>query len=487
MATRSITQTADYVIVGGGTAGLVLANRLSEDPQVEVLVIESGRNITEDPTVQDPSAWKSLLGPETAWQLETVPQIDEIAEIDSDDAPHGPIAVCFPSLGQKNPIARAWNEQLEHMGYKTTADLFPTQSAGNRCYTAAIDPESMLRSSAGSEYGVAASNRSNLTITTEVTVTKVLFSHNAGSMAVATGVMVVVDGETKSITARKEVILSAGAFHTPKLLELSGLGNHDRLTELGIPVIVENPGVGENLQNHLMCVRTHELKGGSTIGKGIQSLAFLPCGDPQGEPKILDNASLLVGHEKNPHDVVRSILSSPNEASCSIFMTFIDSEDFACFGLMQSIPFSRGSTHIVSPSPDENPRIDPRFYSNAQDLDIMAHHLLTLEGFPRAGPVSSFFKPDGQKPPSNIAITDLESAKAYLRKNAVTTYHTCGTAAMLPKHKGGVVDQDLKVYGTENLRVVDASIFPLIPQANPMSTVYAVAERAADLIKDSQA
>ena len=112
----------------------------------------------------------------------------------------------------------------------------------------------------------------------------------------------------------------------------------------------------------------------------------------------------------------------------------------------------------------------------------MARHLLTLEKLPLTSPLSAYFKENGQRIPSEMTITDLQSAREYLRHNAVATHHSCGTAAMLPREKGGVVDQNLVVYGTRNLRIVDASIFPVIPQANPMSTVYAIAERAASLI-----
>ena len=144
-------------------------------------------------------------------------------------------------------------------------------------------------------------------------------------------------------------------------------------------------------------------------------------------------------------------------------MTFIGLPNFASLGVMQSIPFSRGNFHIVSAKSDNNPQIDPCFFSNLLDLDIMAHHLLALEQLPSTSPLNAFFKANGQRIPPNTAVTDLHSARKYLRENAVTTWHSCGTAAMLPMEKGGVVDQDLIVYGTSNLRVVDASIFPVIP------------------------
>ena len=410
--------------------------------------------------------------------------IDRVSNTDKSTSPDGPIHVSYPGLYQKNPMAKAWNELFLNMGHETTAETFPTQSVGNRCYTAAIDLQTNTRMSADSQYGGPASNRPNLTVLTEATVIKILLAGSGPSKTVATGVEVSIGGEIHSIKANREVILSAGAFHTPKLLELSGVGEQNRLRDLSIPLVIENANVGENLQNHTICMRTFELEQGVKVGDGIQSLAFLPLADRVQQKEMFDTAPPVADNEKAFHDVVRATFDSPDEASCSLFMTFIGLPNFASLGVMQSIPFSRGSSHVATANPSDDPHIDPKFFSNPLDLKMMAHHLLALEKFPSTKPLSNFFKKDGQRIPPNTIITDVESAEEYLRQNATTTYHSCGTAAMLPRLKGGVVDQELIVYGTTNLRVVDASIFPVIPQANPMSTVYAVAERAASIIKN---
>ncbi|KAL7655405.1 hypothetical protein ACMYSQ_007359 [Aspergillus niger] len=116
----------------------------------------------------------------------------------------------------------------------------------------------------------------------------------------------------------------------------------------------------------------------------------------------------------------------------------------------------------------------------------MARNLLSVERLHKVKPIADYLVESGQRNHPDAFLSDLESAKKYLRDTATTSYHLSGTAAMLPQEKGGVVDENLRVYGTTNLRVCDASIFPLIPAANPMSTVYAVAERAADIIKAEQ-
>jgi choline dehydrogenase-like flavoprotein len=113
----------------------------------------------------------------------------------------------------------------------------------------------------------------------------------------------------------------------------------------------------------------------------------------------------------------------------------------------------------------------------------MAHNLLDLERMHSIKPLSEYIKPQGRRNHPEAFLTDLDSAKKYLRNTATTTFHSCGTAAMLPRDYGGVVDEKLRVYGTANLRIVDASIFPVIARSNLMATTYAIAERAADIIK----
>jgi choline dehydrogenase-like flavoprotein len=157
--------------------------------------------------------------------------------------------------------------------------------------------------------------------------------------------------------------------------------------------------------------------------------------------------------------------------------------NFISLGLETNLPFSRGNAHISSPDPGAKQVIDPRYFSHPLDLEIMARNLLDVERLHRVTPLSNFIKPNGRRNHPDAFLSDLESAKKYLRDTAKTAYHFCGTAAMLPREKGGVVDERLKVYGTTNLRVCDASAFPLIPAANIMSSVYAVAERGADIIR----
>lgn len=353
---------------------------------------------------------------------------------------------------------------------------------------------------------------------------KILFSKAESGFVRAVGVQVAMgDGSVQNMSATKDVILAAGVFNTPKLLELSGVGDKALLDELGIPVTLDLPGVGQNLQDHLMTGVSYEVvegvitgdcllrqepealdfaqklyvehqAGPFTIG-GMQSHAFMPTPGPAVELGLAASDS-----NDELKAIVRSIAEDPMQSSGAwlIFLAqanlheggknFVGNEllpgNFASLGCIQSHPFSRGSSHIMSADVDAPPVIDPCYFSNPADLEIMARHVQALEGLRNTKELAPFFKPEGRRNhPDAFKIGELEEAKKYILDTATTTYHTCGTAAIRPRDKGGVVDSKLVVHGTENLRIVDASIFPLIPRGNIISTVYAVAEKASDIIK----
>ncbi|CEJ92598.1 hypothetical protein VHEMI08239 [[Torrubiella] hemipterigena] len=176
-----------------------------------------------------------------------------------------------------------------------------------------------------------------------------------------------------------------------------------------------------------------------------------------------------------------------HQDSSSFVGSQLHAENFISLGFSQSHPFSRGATHITLADATALPSIDPRYLSHPANLQVMALHLQQLEQFRHSQHLAPFFKSGGKRNhPNALHIAEVDKAKEYILDTATTTYHSCGTAAMLPKEKGGVVDDRLKVYGTSNMRVIDASIFPLIPRGNIMSSVYAVAERAADMIKSDR-
>ncbi|EPE24797.1 MFS general substrate transporter [Glarea lozoyensis ATCC 20868] len=514
--TKHLTTHADFIIIGGGTAGLVLANRLTEDPNTQVLAdfdawCELGNSGWNWSSIA-PYFKKSytLLPPSNQATLDHL-GIDWVNE--DYRGKDGPIQVSFPGVIQ-NPLCKAWIDAFRGIGKATSGDPFSGNSVGGYSNAATVDPATKTRSYAASAYGLPFLHRPNFRVITDAIVHKINFENENGG-----------------ITAT-EVILSAGVFNTPKILELSGIGKKQLLEKHSIPVVIPNPNVGEHLQDHLMTGVSFEVVDGIVTGDplmrqepealqqaqslyfehkagpftigGMQSHAFMPIVELANveDRKVQE---LLDGHHAKPEDrehcdIVQSIIQKPDECSAAWLMflaqvnlheagtSFVGNNllpgNFASFGVSQSHPFSRGSTHIASANINDNPLIDPNYFSHPADLEIMARHLQEMETLRNTKELSPFFKPDGKRNhPDAYKISTLEGAKKYILDTALTTYHTCGSAAMLPKEKGGVVDDKLVVYGTTNLRIVDASIFPLIPRGNIISSVYAVAEKAADIIK----
>lgn len=409
------------------------------------------------------------------------------------------------------------------------SDPFSGKSTGGYSNVATVDPSTKTRSYAGSAYGPALSQRPNVRVVTGATVHKIIFDEAKQDAVVATGVQASVGGELETFTAVKEVIVASGAFGTPQVLELSGIGGKAVLDKAGISTVVDLPGVGENLQDHLMTGVSYEVVDGIITGDplmrqepealaqaqklytehkagpftvgGLQSHAYMPI---QGD---VTYDQLLSAPPPRPEDVgyvkaVRSIVETDAEADSAAWFMFLsqanlhqDSEsfvgaqllpgNFVSLGCLQSHPFSRGSTHIASADPGAKPNIDPRYLSHPADLEIMARHVQAIDGMRHVPELTSFFKKDGRRNhPDAFTVADLEGAKKYVLDTATSGYHACGTAAMMPREMGGVLSSKLLVYGTKNVRVVDASVFPLITRGNILSTVYAVAEKAASLIKE---
>lgn len=193
------------------------------------------------------------------------------------------------------------------------------------------------------------------------------------------------------------------------------------------------------------------------------------------------------------HDFVRRMILDEQEASATVFMTrkqrytASGSEDpgnYMTVVAMLSHPFSRGSSHIRVADPHEAPIIDCNYLSHPLDAEILARHAVQLERLLEQPTYTPIIKPGGNRLPAefNHALRIPEEAKEAIRKYGATNYHPCGTCAMARAELGGVVDGELRVYGTSNLRICDASIFPIIPRGNILSTVYAVAESGAEMI-----
>ena len=230
------------------------------------------------------------------------------------------------------------------------------------------------------------------------------------------------------------------------------------------------------------------------VEKHIQSLVAEyakkhPDSDVAGRDQLLARQLL------DPKEAVSQIVNlatGGNLENAHIPSKLFPSEEdgmWCVLGVCSTRSLSRGSVHINTSDPTAHPIIDPAYFRHPLDVDMMARALLHVISFAEVEPLKSVLRRDANggvvlpKNATGLLPKTLEEAKQFVQANTVTEYHPIGTCAMLPKEKGGVVDDKLKVYGTSNVRVVDASIFPLHVQGNIVSLVYAVAEKAADLIK----
>lgn len=217
-----------------------------------------------------------------------------------------------------------------------------------------------------------------------------------------------------------------------------------------------------------------------------------PDADPAGRDALLAR-QLLDPKEAVCQTVILPIganTGQPEDASKLFPCT--DDGMWCTIGACSTRSFSRGSVHITSSDPQAHPAIDPAYFAHPLDIDLIARSTLHVLSLADVEPLAKIFRRDEKGNlvvPKNAAPLprSLEEAKAWLPNNTVTEYHPVGSCAMLPREKGGVVDEQLRVYGVQGLRVADASIFPLHVQGNIVSLVYAVAEKAADLIRGKTA
>ncbi|KAI1807189.1 putative GMC oxidoreductase [Daldinia bambusicola] len=506
--------TFDYVIVGGGIAGLVLAARLSEDSETSILVIEAGEDQTSDSRVNIPSMWPTLLRGESAWNFETVPQQElqgrqisfpqgrllggssalnglcfsetTKANVDAWESlgnpgwdwasfsesmrksftlasggteVKGPIQLCIPEADTEWPSV--WMKTLDTLRISPSGDPFNGEFTGGWVAPDTIDPLTKQRSYAANAYLEPARSRSNLTVWTKTEADKIIFDKSNG--VVATGVQVVKDGETKIVEARKEVIIAAGAINSPRLLELSGIGDAKLLQSLGIDVVVDNPNVGENLQNHPMCTLSFEARkepgfetvdalarqDGEAIAAAMEAYAnnkkgpFSRSGanlllqmqtpgmrSPEDAAKVLE--LLRTGADaKNSHgdkgespksfaqfhaNFLKDILTSPNEATATYFAAPVfagysgdgwmvpppeGQENYFTLALILAHPLSRGSVHVTRASRDPSAvAIDPKYLSHPVDVELMARYLQFAEEIAATEPLASHLNLGGKRNPS---------------------------------------------------------------------------------------
>ncbi|KAL9091213.1 MAG: hypothetical protein Q9159_001508 [Coniocarpon cinnabarinum] len=516
----------DYVIVGGGTSGLVLANRLSADPSVSVAVIEAGSSQRDNPNVTSLGSYGRALGTEVDWTYTSAPQVfannkpqtirAATAQIDTWETRFGNQgwnwANLFPYYlksetfqipdanqtqagcnftasvhGESGPVEVGWfNDIAPRSTYLEVRAAW--EDAG---FTWIPDPNT------GNASG--ASNWPLTVIFENTTAQRILWTDEQDDKAQASGVEVIDQaGDIQVVSVNKEVILSAGSLKSPVLLEASGVGNRDVLNANGIPVKVDLPSVGFNLQdqpnvplvasapqnftgyptyvthatandlfgNQAPQIYSHLLAQLPSYAQTITSRAAANVTTPEIQQQLLKIQLDLMFVDFIP---MAELLTAPSGSNLVIaFWTLL--------------PLSRGSVHI-NKSISNDPIIDPHFFMLDSDNLFQAATARLGRSFFSAAQTSGFAGSEISPGLANVSsdATD-EQWKDYFINHYGPNSHPVGTAAMMRQDLGGVVDANLTVYGVSNVRVVDASILPAQVDGHLTSTLYAVAERAADII-----
>ena len=525
-------QTFDYIIVGAGSAGCVLANRLSENPKHKVLLLETGGS-DKSIFIKMPTALSIPMNTDKyAWQFNTEKEpylnnremhcprgkvlggsssingmvyvrghAKDFDEWEAHGAEGWNYQACLPyfqkaetwykgndayrggngELGvnngneMKNPLYTAFIKAGEQAGYDITSDYNGKQQEGFGSMHMTV--KDGVRSSASREYLDPVKSRKNLTIVTGALVTKVVLEDK-----VAKGVEYVVNGKTETAAASNEVILSAGSIGSPHILQLSGIGDKDILEKAGVDVKHHLPGVGQNLQDHLEFYFQYKCKQPITlnrklglISKGLIGARWLLNRSGLGATNHFESCAFIRSKAdvEWPDIQYHFLPAAIRYDGKSAF----DGDGFQVH-VGHNKPKSRGSVTLQSANPTVPPKILFNYLQHPDDIEgFRACVRLTREIIAQ----SAFddFR-DGEIQPGEHIQTD-EEIDAFVREAVESAYHPSCSCKM-GEDEMAVVDSQTNVHGIEGLRVVDSSIFPTIPNGNLNAPTIMVAEKAADMI-----
>ncbi|MEO5321923.1 choline dehydrogenase [Mesorhizobium sp. CC13] len=528
-----MTETYDYIIIGAGSAGCVLANRLSEDPTTKVLVLEYGGS-DKSIFIQMPTALSiPMNGTKYNWKYMTLPEpgldgrrvhcprgkviggsssinglvymrghardFDEWEELgargwryanclpyfqraeswrDGGDAYRGAAGPLATNAGNKmqNPLYKAFVDAGHEAGYITTED--PNGHMQEGFGPMHMTVKDGVRWSTANAYLKPAMNRPNLSVVTHAMTRRVLLE---GKRAV--GVEYELGGERVVAKASREVLVSSGPIGSPHLLQRSGIGPASVLRQAGVEVLHDLPGVGENLQDHSEVYIQYACKEPITLnGKmGLLSRALI------GAEWLLFKKGLSVSNHFESGGFIRSDASLEWPDIQFHFlpaaMRYDGKKPLDGHGFMvltgPNKPKSRGHVRLRSPEAHEQPDILFNYLNREEDREGFRRCLrLTREII--AQPAFDRFRGEEIAPGANVRTDD--EIDAWVRETMESTYHPCGSCRM-GEDTMAVVDSDLKVRGLEGLRVVDSSVFPAEPNANLNAPTIMLAERASDIVR----
>lgn len=474
----------DYIVVGAGSSGSALVHRLSLDPSIRILLLEAGVSGEHDPAVLTPGRWVSLMGSSYDWNYATEPEPGlngRCIAVPRGKAHGGSSAInamvhirgsrsCFDTWHERgNPgwsydalapfFARdrqlaivqgsdpheghlAFLRAAEERGFAVDAhhDFNGPEPQG----VAGFLPKNILhgrRHSTASAYLAPALQRPNVEVRSSVRATRLVVE---GQRVV--GVDYLRDGRLESVRARREVLLCAGAIDTPKLLMLSGIGAADDLRAHGIPVVVDLPGVGANLQDHVkLSVRWT----GLTTLPGSSVVAGLFTSSSREE----DDLQVIVGRGLDQPD------------------------DFITITVSHLKPRSRGAVTLATADPLAPPRIRMHYLTDPHDVSVLVEGVALAR---RLGDAHAYARLRGTEIEPGASIQDVAQ---FARQKADSIYHASGTCRMGPvSDRDAVVAADLRVHGVEGVRIADASIMPVIVNAPTHAACVMIGEKCASII-----